>query len=191
MRASAIRARPAETSASATSDAQVSSVAAARIPRPKIRAFATSGISGFAMPARSRNRNTGAGSAAVAVRQMISHWRKSGARGAGSAAGIYVAVYKRTSFTGEHLLTPSEARRYTCAAITLRSSRLPTSDRRYPGLSDSNGGSGKAKWVEGTYARSIAKAPERDYPFDTSGGAPVEPIYAPEDLNGWDYMSQL
>ncbi|MDO8616905.1 MAG: methylmalonyl-CoA mutase family protein [Dehalococcoidia bacterium] len=43
----------------------------------------------------------------------------------------------------------------------------------------------------GSYQRSVQKAAERDYPFETSDGAPVEPLYAPEDLNGWDYLTQL
>jgi len=49
----------------------------------------------------------------------------------------------------------------------------------------------KNAWLEGSYASSAEKAPERDYPFDTSDGMPVEPLYAPEDANGWDYLSQL
>ncbi|MEX0684005.1 MAG: methylmalonyl-CoA mutase family protein [Dehalococcoidia bacterium] len=45
--------------------------------------------------------------------------------------------------------------------------------------------------MEGTYGPSKTKAPERDYPFETSDGAPVEPLYTPEDLNGWDYDEKL
>jgi methylmalonyl-CoA mutase, N-terminal domain len=58
-------------------------------------------------------------------------------------------------------------------------------------LSESNGSTSKTEWLEGTYAKSIARAAERDYPFDTSDGTPVEPLYTPEDLNGWDYMLKL
>jgi methylmalonyl-CoA mutase, N-terminal domain len=54
-----------------------------------------------------------------------------------------------------------------------------------------NGNSSKTEWLEGTYARSVAKAPEREYPFETSDGQAVEPLYGPEDLNGWDYQQQL
>jgi len=58
-------------------------------------------------------------------------------------------------------------------------------------LAQSNDGTGRQEWLQGAYARSTAKAPERDYPFDTSDGAIVEPLYGPDSLNGWDYNSQL
>ncbi len=58
-------------------------------------------------------------------------------------------------------------------------------------MTSSNGSKSKAEWLENTYRRTVEKAPERDYPFDTSDGAPVEPLYTPEDLNGWDYERQL
>src|SRR6059036_2902183 len=58
-------------------------------------------------------------------------------------------------------------------------------------MPESNGSKSKSDWLESTYAKSVAKAPERDYPFDTSDGALVEPLYAPEDMDGWDYLSQL
>ncbi|HEY5625874.1 MAG TPA: methylmalonyl-CoA mutase family protein, partial [Dehalococcoidia bacterium] len=45
--------------------------------------------------------------------------------------------------------------------------------------------------MEGTYARSTAKSAEREYPFETSDGEKVDPLYAPQDLNGWDYEKQL
>jgi len=37
----------------------------------------------------------------------------------------------------------------------------------------------------------VQKSPERDYPFDTADGMPVDPLYTPEDLNGWDYLERL
>jgi methylmalonyl-CoA mutase N-terminal domain/subunit len=58
-------------------------------------------------------------------------------------------------------------------------------------LADANGSKGKEDWLQGTYAQSTGKAAERDYPFETSDGTPVEPVYTPEDLNGWDYLTQL
>ncbi len=58
-------------------------------------------------------------------------------------------------------------------------------------MAESNGSESKVEWLEGTYARSTQKAPERDYPFDTSDGAEVEPLYTPDDMNGWDYRRQL
>jgi len=54
-----------------------------------------------------------------------------------------------------------------------------------------DGSASKSDWLEGTYARSVQKSPERDYPFDTADGMPVDPLYTPEDLNGWDYLERL
>ena len=54
-----------------------------------------------------------------------------------------------------------------------------------------NGSTSKSGWVEGTYGRSVQKTPERDYPFDTSDGMQVDPLYSPEDLDGWNYLEQL
>jgi methylmalonyl-CoA mutase N-terminal domain/subunit len=54
-----------------------------------------------------------------------------------------------------------------------------------------NGSTSKQEWLEGAYARSVERFPERDYPFETSDGTPVDPVYAPEDLDGWDYLEQL
>jgi methylmalonyl-CoA mutase N-terminal domain/subunit len=56
-------------------------------------------------------------------------------------------------------------------------------------LAESNG-KGKSEWLEG-YAKAVEKRPERDYPFDTSDGFVVDPIYTPNDLNGWDYEEKL
>jgi methylmalonyl-CoA mutase, N-terminal domain len=58
-------------------------------------------------------------------------------------------------------------------------------------LTGPNGSKHKADWLDGVHARSVAKAPERDYPFDTSDGAIVDPIYTLDDMDGWDYLSQL
>jgi methylmalonyl-CoA mutase N-terminal domain/subunit len=55
----------------------------------------------------------------------------------------------------------------------------------------SNGSNNKADWLEGTYGRTVQKTAERDYPFDNSDGTPVDPLYTPEELNGWDYFTQL
>jgi methylmalonyl-CoA mutase N-terminal domain/subunit len=37
----------------------------------------------------------------------------------------------------------------------------------------------------------VQNAPERDYPFETSDGMKVEPLYTPEDMDGWDYLTEL
>jgi len=58
-------------------------------------------------------------------------------------------------------------------------------------VTQSNGSQSKADWLDKTYSKSIAKAPERDYPFDTSDGELVDPLYTPDDMDGWDYLAQL
>ncbi|MCH7484863.1 MAG: methylmalonyl-CoA mutase, partial [Chloroflexi bacterium] len=58
-------------------------------------------------------------------------------------------------------------------------------------MTEADGSSSKDSWLKGTYARSTAKAAEREYPFETSDGEKVDPLYAPQDLNGWDYEKQL
>src|SRR5438105_5990536 len=98
MSASATSARPADTSVSATSEAHVSSVAAANMPSPKIRASITFGISGWAKPVTSRSRSTGAGAAAVVVKPMIAHCRNPAGGFVAlrsSFEGIYAPVYRR------------------------------------------------------------------------------------------------
>ena len=49
----------------------------------------------------------------------------------------------------------------------------------------------KREWLEGLYARSVERVSERDYPFETSDGAPVDPVYAPDDVDGQQYLEQL
>jgi len=58
-------------------------------------------------------------------------------------------------------------------------------------MSKNNHSRSKKDWLEGLYAASVERSPERDYPFETSDGAPVDPVYAPEDLDGWDYLERL
>jgi methylmalonyl-CoA mutase N-terminal domain/subunit len=58
-------------------------------------------------------------------------------------------------------------------------------------LTQNNGSQSKSDWLEGTYARSTQKAPEREYPFETSDGWAVDPLFTPEDMEGWDYNKQL
>ncbi|MEE8369925.1 MAG: methylmalonyl-CoA mutase family protein [Dehalococcoidia bacterium] len=57
-------------------------------------------------------------------------------------------------------------------------------------MTEAEGGS-KRQWLEGAYGRSIQRFPERDYPFETSDGAAVDPTYAADDLVGWDDADQL
>ena len=58
-------------------------------------------------------------------------------------------------------------------------------------MTQSNGSHNKSEWFEGTYAKSVSKAAEREYPFETSDGMKVDPVYSPDDMNGWDYDEQL
>ncbi len=54
-----------------------------------------------------------------------------------------------------------------------------------------NGSRSKKEWLEGAYSRSLQRSPERDEPFETSDGAPVDPVYAPDDFARWEYLSKL
>ena len=56
---------------------------------------------------------------------------------------------------------------------------------------DTNGSKSKSEWLDSTYARSVQKAAEREYPFETSDGMKVAPLYSPDDMAGWDYDEQL
>ena len=49
----------------------------------------------------------------------------------------------------------------------------------------------KKEWLDGTYARSVERVPERDYPFEASDGHAVDPVYAPADQEGWDFLEKL
>ncbi|HWQ28602.1 MAG TPA: methylmalonyl-CoA mutase family protein [Dehalococcoidia bacterium] len=49
----------------------------------------------------------------------------------------------------------------------------------------------KREWIERTYRPAVEKTGERDTPFQTSSGKPVEPLYTPEDLDGFDYLEKL
>ncbi|GBD14184.1 Methylmalonyl-CoA mutase [bacterium HR25] len=49
----------------------------------------------------------------------------------------------------------------------------------------------KADWLERQYRPSLEQLPEREEPMETSYGQPVEPLYTPEDLDGWSYEERL
>jgi len=49
----------------------------------------------------------------------------------------------------------------------------------------------KQEWLDNTYRPARERAPERDAAFATSSGQPVEPLYAPDDLDGFDYQEKL
>ncbi|MFA7249649.1 MAG: methylmalonyl-CoA mutase family protein [Dehalococcoidia bacterium] len=49
----------------------------------------------------------------------------------------------------------------------------------------------KHEWSETTHAKATARAKERRERFESSSGAEVEALYAPEDLAEWNYHEQL
>jgi methylmalonyl-CoA mutase, N-terminal domain len=49
----------------------------------------------------------------------------------------------------------------------------------------------KQEWREGTLAKSLARAKERQPSFELTSNAPVDALYTREDLNGWDENEQL
>ena len=49
----------------------------------------------------------------------------------------------------------------------------------------------KKDWQDTTLSRTLERLPERDDPFETSAGQPVDPLYTPEDLDQWDYIRDL
>ncbi|MYH41627.1 MAG: methylmalonyl-CoA mutase, partial [Chloroflexi bacterium] len=46
-------------------------------------------------------------------------------------------------------------------------------------------------WLKSTYRPAVERSGERDALFESSSGAPVEPLYGPEDLADWRYQEQL
>ncbi|MBI1886675.1 MAG: methylmalonyl-CoA mutase family protein [Chloroflexi bacterium] len=49
----------------------------------------------------------------------------------------------------------------------------------------------KEEWLNRVYAKAVEKLPEREDPLETSDGQPLEPLYSPDDLDGWDYQEKL
>ena len=47
------------------------------------------------------------------------------------------------------------------------------------------------RWQAGTYARAVARAPERDQEFTTISGEPIRPLYTPADLPDFGYERDL
>ena len=56
---------------------------------------------------------------------------------------------------------------------------------------DDSASKSKKEWLEGPYARSVQRFPERDYPFEASDGHLVDPLYSPEDMADWRYLDRL
>ncbi len=51
--------------------------------------------------------------------------------------------------------------------------------------------SNKREWLQGTYGKAVERAPERSKSFETTGKMPLEPVYSPDDLNGFDAVRDL
>jgi len=49
----------------------------------------------------------------------------------------------------------------------------------------------RERWRRETYEPFRARAPERPVRFETLSGIPVQPLYTPEDLQGWSYAERL
>ncbi|HVC31457.1 MAG TPA: methylmalonyl-CoA mutase family protein, partial [Steroidobacteraceae bacterium] len=49
----------------------------------------------------------------------------------------------------------------------------------------------RQEWRETTLARALKRFPERQEQFESASGAPIEALYAPSDLEQWDYDRQL
>jgi methylmalonyl-CoA mutase N-terminal domain/subunit len=49
----------------------------------------------------------------------------------------------------------------------------------------------KQEWLEGTYGKAVSKAPERLKRFERTNQQEVEPVYGPDDLNGYSYTEKL
>jgi len=49
----------------------------------------------------------------------------------------------------------------------------------------------KKAWIEGAYARAVAKTPERQAEFETAGGMTLAPLYGPEDSPADQYVEKL
>ena len=50
---------------------------------------------------------------------------------------------------------------------------------------------GKERWEKETYGPFVADSPERAVPYESLSGIPIQPLYTPEDLQGWRYEDKL
>src|SRR5229473_3507817 len=55
-----------------------------------------------------------------------------------------------------------------------------------PGMADE-----KKRWEKETYGPFVDRSPERDVPYETLSGLPLEPFYTPAHLAGWRYEDKL
>ncbi|HSF06310.1 MAG TPA: methylmalonyl-CoA mutase family protein [Methylomirabilota bacterium] len=47
------------------------------------------------------------------------------------------------------------------------------------------------RWLEETYEAFRRRAPERPVRYETLSGLPIQPLYGPDDLQGWSYADKL
>src|SRR5215468_2787 len=50
---------------------------------------------------------------------------------------------------------------------------------------------GKERWEQETYRPLVGRSPERDVPYESLSGIPIEPLYTPEDLADWRHDEKL
>ena len=50
---------------------------------------------------------------------------------------------------------------------------------------------GKERWRRESYEPFVDKAPERGVRFESLSGIPIQPLYTPEDLDGWSSAERL
>src|SRR5215475_3166115 len=51
--------------------------------------------------------------------------------------------------------------------------------------------SDRDRWEQEVYDTFIKRAPERDVPYESLSGIPIEPLYTPESLGDWSYDAKL
>ena len=49
----------------------------------------------------------------------------------------------------------------------------------------------KHEWLRTTYGKATERFAERKEQFESSSGAPVDPLYGPEDIADWNYHEKL
>src|SRR5438045_9014281 len=49
----------------------------------------------------------------------------------------------------------------------------------------------KQRWEREVLDPALAKSPERNVPFTTISGRPIDRLYTPDDLHGFDYHRDL
>jgi methylmalonyl-CoA mutase N-terminal domain/subunit len=61
----------------------------------------------------------------------------------------------------------------------------------HEGMKSATAENAKQRWERDVLAPALSKSPERDIPFTTISGRPIERLYSADDLRGLDYRSDL